>query len=260
MASLTQILSNPGMAIALPAIQGEGYRLAGLPDLPTNYIWDYQVNTALPASDPNAWLPALDLVKIQRETGPTIADNLLAMGKFALSIFTSPSVLDLGSLYQSTEKLAAQELAITASVEAKTEQLQQAVLLRRAQETQPMFDDFGWDSIGDFFSDSYDSIARLRLISRMELWPVACFRSLRVSSQGQLGLFLSWLEVDKQFNEECKLWLEESEQQRRGQLLEERFLIAGRISQRLCSVSRTQDRTSRAHSCTLCSRGLARTF
>ena len=159
MASLNQILSNPGMAIGLPAIQGEGYRLAGLPDLPTNYIWDYQVDAALPASDPNAWLPALDLVKIQRETGPSIADNLLAMGKFALSIFTSPSVLDLGSLYQSTEKLAAQELAITASVEAKTEQLQQAVLLRRAQETQPMFDDFGWDSIGDFFSDSYDSIS-----------------------------------------------------------------------------------------------------
>jgi len=159
MASLNQILSNPGMAIALPAIQGEGYRAAGLPTLPENLIWDYQVDLALPATDPNAWLPALDLVKIQRETGPTVWDNLTAMGSFAVSLFTSPNPSDLFSLMSSTDKLAAQELAITAQVEATTDRLQQQFLQTRARETAPMFDDlFGgvFDSFSDIGSSIYD--------------------------------------------------------------------------------------------------------
>lgn len=154
MASLNYLLSIPGFGTGLECIQGTGYLSAGLPVLPHPFIWEYQYDRNLPCNDKNAWLPAVDIVWLQHETDPGLVENLVNLGKLAISTFVFDSPLAFVSYYQNSVALQNQQAAVAAAAEAGTEQIQAQYTAQHPYTEAPM-DEFGdiFSGIGDFFTD-----------------------------------------------------------------------------------------------------------
>lgn len=174
MASLNQLLSTPGLAQGLTCIQGEGYRAAGLPSLPFPLIWEYQTDYAGSCSDPKSWLPAADLVGIQRSLTPGfwegVGQDLVGLSKAMLPVFLTGNPLSFIKAAQATiaeaERRQDQAEAVVRQAEQLTERVQAQFLANQPQPPTSLgdpdmaiFDDFGLDAAFDFVGDFFEGVS-----------------------------------------------------------------------------------------------------